>query len=98
VPTALTPEDHGRRTTDGLYTRQSPEQRRHRARVAALSRHHPDQPELDADARRDLKVANAAQYVRQLVDSWPPLTDEQRGRLAALLTGTRNGDGDDGAS
>jgi hypothetical protein len=91
---ALTPEEQGRRITDGVYTRQSPEQRRQRARLAAVTRHHPDQPELDADARRDLKAANAAHYVRDLVDTWPPLTAEQRGRLAALLTGA--GDGDSG--
>jgi hypothetical protein len=71
-----------------------PDVRRARARLAAVRRHHPDQPDLDADARRDLKAANAAQYVRDLVDGWPPLTDQQRGRLAALLTGTGNGDGD----
>jgi hypothetical protein len=71
-----------------------PEVRRARARLAAVTRHHPDQADLDADARRDLKAANAAQYVRDLVDSWPPLTDAQRGRLAALLSSTSNGDGD----
>jgi hypothetical protein len=90
---AYAPQDHGRRTSEGLYARLSPEQRRQRARVAAVTRHHPDQPELDADARRDLKAANAAQYVKDLVDGWPPLTPEQRGRLAALLTGAGDGDG-----
>lgn len=73
-----------------------PEIRRARARLAAVRRHHPSQADLNAVARRDLEVANATQYVRDLVDGWPPLTDAQRSRLAALLTGA--GDGDDGAS
>jgi hypothetical protein len=52
-------------------------------------------PELVAGERRQLKAAAAARYVKDLVDTWPPLTDAQRGRLAALLLGgTRNGDGD----
>jgi hypothetical protein len=92
---APTPGEHGRRVSDGTYARQSPEQRRHRARVAAVARHHPDQADLDADARRDLKAANADRYVRDLVDSWPPLTPEQRGRLAALLAGSDAGEGGD---
>jgi hypothetical protein len=70
------------------------EGRRLRARAAALARHHPDQPE----PRRTMKADAAERYIQQLVDDWPPLTDAQRGRLAALLIGTRNGDGDDGAS
>jgi hypothetical protein len=75
----------------------TPEGRRLRARVAILSRFHPDQPELD-DARRDLKASTAEQYVRDLVDSWPPLSDSQRSRLAALLAGSDpEGGSDDGA-
>jgi hypothetical protein len=62
-----------------------PEVARARARLAAVRRHHPDQVDLTADARRDLRVANAGQYIRDLVDTWPPLSAEQRGRLAALL-------------
>jgi hypothetical protein len=74
----------------------SPEVRRARARLGAVRRHHPDQPDLDADAVRDLRVANAAHYVRQLVDGWPPLSDAQRGRLAALLVGGAGQDEEDG--
>jgi hypothetical protein len=66
------------------------EGRRLRARAAALARHHPDQPE----PRRTMKADAAERYLRDLVDTWPPLTPEQRGRLAALLTATGNGDGD----
>jgi hypothetical protein len=65
----------------------TPEGRRRRARAAALRRHHPDRPELAADDQRTLKAARAERYVRELVDTFPPLTAEQRGRLALLLQG-----------
>ncbi len=39
-------------------------------------------------ARVRLKELRAADYIRELVDSAPPLTDEQRSRLALLLRGT----------
>ncbi len=56
-----------------------------RARVAALSRSRtPDDPDFLA-AKRDLRAARAEDYIRQLVDSAPPLTPEQRDRLAVLL-------------
>ena len=56
-----------------------------RARVAALSRSRlADDPDL-ADARRDLRVSRAEEYIRELVDAAPPLTDEQRHRLSTLL-------------
>jgi hypothetical protein len=41
----------------------------------------------------------AEQYLKELVDGWPPLTPEQRGRLAALLAGSdAEGGGDAGPS
>ena len=56
-----------------------------RNRLNVLARHRgPDHPSLD-DARRDLRAAKAAAYIRALVDSAPPLTEEQRARLASLL-------------
>jgi len=67
------------------------EARVRRARLAALQRHHPDKPELTEAERRRFKVASAEKYVRQLVDDFPPLTPEQRARLAVLLLG--GGDG-----
>ena len=60
----------------------TPEQRRRRARLAALSRHHPERVEAE---RRQLKAASAERYVRRLREDWPPLTVEQRAELAALL-------------
>ena len=65
----------------------SPEGRRRRARAAALRRHHPDDPEAGADDRRTLKADAAERYVRQLVDSFPPLSAEQKSRLTLILHG-----------
>lgn len=42
---------------------------------------------LAAEARARMKAARAADYIRELVDSAPPLTDEQRDRLVVLLRG-----------
>jgi hypothetical protein len=57
----------------------------HRARVAALSRDRaPDDPEL-LNARRGLREERLAAAIRKAVDAAPPLSDEQRTRLAALL-------------
>jgi hypothetical protein len=61
--------------------------RRQRARLAALRRHHPDDPTIGMEERRDVKASAAKQYVLELVDGWPPLTDAQRSRLAVLLLG-----------
>ena len=56
-----------------------------RARVASLTRSRkPDDPDLVA-ARRDLRAERLALYIRKAVDAAPPLTDEQRDRLAGLL-------------
>ncbi len=61
--------------------------RHERARVAYAVRFHgPDAPQT-ADARRDLAAANLAAYIRRVVDQAPPLTSEQRDRLALLLRG-----------
>jgi hypothetical protein len=71
-----------------MSTSLSAEARRRRARAAALSRHHPEQAEED---RRVLKHDAMERYIREMVDRWPPLTSDQRDRLALLLQG---GDGD----
>lgn len=58
-----------------------------RARVAALSRSRtPDDPEL-VDARRSMRTERLADHIRRVVDEAPPLTTEQRSRLAAILHG-----------
>ena len=58
-----------------------------RNHYGAVKRHHPDKPELIADARRALAVAKLEDYIRRTVDAAPPLTDDQRDRLASLLRG-----------
>lgn len=58
-----------------------------RARVASLSKSRkPDDPQL-VDARRDLRAARLEAYVAEVVAAAPPLTADQRDRIAALLRG-----------
>lgn len=58
-----------------------------RARVASLTRSRtPDDPDLIA-ARLNLRAERLAMYIRRTVDAAPPLTAEQRDRLAVLLRG-----------
>ncbi|WP_219930992.1 hypothetical protein [Gordonia paraffinivorans] len=57
----------------------------HRARIAALSRDRSaDDPEL-VDARRDLAATRLEEHVAKVLATAPPLTQEQRGRIASLL-------------
>lgn len=56
-----------------------------RARVATLSRSRTsDDPEL-VEAKRNLRTERMALYIDQKLAEAPPLTAEQRHRLAALL-------------
>lgn len=60
-----------------------------RAKIASLTRSRtPDDPEL-VDARRNLKAIRLEDHVRQVMATWPPLTDDQCARVAALLGGGR---------
>lgn len=60
----------------------------HRARVASLSRIHPaDHPEV-VEARQALKCSRLEDYVTRVLAEAPPLTDEQRARIARLLSPT----------
>lgn len=57
----------------------------HRARVASLSRDRaPNDPEITA-AKRDLRAELLAEHVARIIAQAPPLTDEQRDRIAGLL-------------
>jgi hypothetical protein len=61
-----------------------------RARLAALTRSRAaDDPQL-VEARRNLRAERLAEHVRRVVSEAPPLTEEQRARIAVLLT--RGGD------
>jgi hypothetical protein len=54
-----------------------------RAKLAANKRHY---PEANHDTlSRNLAEANLAAYITRVVDAAPPLTPEQRDKLAALL-------------
>lgn len=57
---------------------------RRRNVVANLSRHKPGSSEL-VEARRELAAEKLADYIRRTVDAAPPLTVEQRTRLAGLF-------------
>lgn len=63
-----------------------------RARVAALSRcvsageRSADDPEL-LEAKRKLRAMRLEEHVAKVVAESPPLTDEQRDRIAAILRG-----------
>ncbi len=71
-----------------------PQWTHHRARVAALSRDRAvNDPDL-LEARRDLRAARLEEYIARTVAAAPPLTDEQRSRLALLLRTTGAGDRD----
>lgn len=66
-------------------TVEQPSKLSQRGRVAALTRSRPtDDPEL-VEAKRNLKALSLEEYVRRVVSQAPPLTDEQRDRIAALL-------------
>lgn len=59
----------------------------YRAQVAALSRSRAaNDPEL-VGARRNLKAQSLAEHIARAVAEAPPLTNEQRDRLATLLRG-----------
>jgi hypothetical protein len=64
----------------------SPEARSHRARIGGLKRSGvpDDDPRYD-EARRDLRAQVLTDYVQRVLDDWPPLTAEQRSKLAELL-------------
>lgn len=64
----------------------SPATAHHRARVGALSRdRQPNDPEFLA-AKRDLAAANIEDYITRVISAAPPLTAEQRTRLAELAS------------
>ncbi len=57
----------------------------HRAKIGALSRSRPaDDPDL-IEAKRGLIEAQAAAYIEKILAEAPPLTDEQKTRLAELF-------------
>ena len=61
----------------------------HRARLAHAVRY--GDTEAEARARADLKAARATDYIRDLVASWPPLTEDKLRELAVLLAPETDG-------
>ena len=59
--------------------------RHHRAIVASRAAHFGADSPQTAVARRDLRAANLAKAIRELVDEAPPLTRAQRDQLALML-------------
>jgi hypothetical protein len=57
-----------------------------RADIARASKRTGD-PISAADKRRDYAAAKLEDYIRRVVDQAPPLTEDQRARIAALLQG-----------
>ncbi|ULE32589.1 hypothetical protein [Mycobacterium sp. IDR2000157661] len=57
----------------------------HRAKIGALSRSRPDDDVDLIEAKRGFKEAQAADYIERVLSTAPPLTDEQRMRLAELF-------------
>lgn len=63
------------------------EARHLRGRIASLTRSRTDDdPEL-VDARRDLTAIRLHDHVQKTLAAAPPLTDDQRRRLAGLFAG-----------
>ncbi len=58
-----------------------------RARYSALRRYRPETDASVQDAKRELRAARLEDYITKTLAAAPPLTDEQRTRLAVLLRG-----------
>jgi hypothetical protein len=69
----------------------SPARRKAVSAISNTVRHHgPDDPRLP-ELRRNLRAAELEDHVRRIVDTFPPLTNEQRNQIAALLRPSPNG-------
>ena len=66
----------------------SPEVSHRRAQVAASKRHRGADDPRSIDAVRVLRETMLAEHIQRIVDSAPPLSAEQRNRLAVLLLRT----------
>ena len=65
----------------------TPARRSASSRVSALSRSRSDNDPVLVEARQALRVAGLAEYIQRVLDTAPPLTQEQRDKLAILLRG-----------
>ena len=69
----------------------SPEVSHRRAQLAATKRHHGADDPRSIEAVRVLRETMLAEHIQRIVDSAPPLSAEQRNRLAVLLLGASGG-------
>lgn len=67
----------------------SPQSRSARARLAKSAQANGPNSTVTADARREFAAARLDDYIRDTLAKAPPLTDEQRSRLADLLRPAR---------
>lgn len=58
-----------------------------RNRLGAIKRHRPTDLAAIKAARQELAAAKIAEYIERTVNAAPPLSAEQRDRLALLLRG-----------
>jgi hypothetical protein len=56
-----------------------------RNKYGITCRYHPDDQSKIVESKRELAEAKIADYIEKVVAEAPPLTDEQRDRIAALL-------------
>ena len=61
-----------------------------RARIGAHAKNHPGEPTPD-HLVVDLRAERAADYIAKIVSEAPPLSDDQRARLALLLRPSKAG-------
>ncbi len=81
----------------------SKESLRYRGQVAGLTRavnngeRPPDDPAL-TDARQNLAAARLTERVKEIIEDWPPLSDEQVNDIVALLRAGKQADTPDAES
>jgi hypothetical protein len=71
-----------------MLTKERRQARSELASATAEAKRRPDDPSLTArveELRRQYRAVSAEEYIKQLVEAAPPLTPEQRDRLALLL-------------
>jgi hypothetical protein len=53
--------------------------------VGAIARHHGESDPRLPELRRELRALSLEEHIRKVVDAAPPLTQDQRNKLAVLL-------------
>lgn len=65
----------------------TPEQLKLRSQIAGTVKNNPNNKSKADDLRRQLRESRLAEHIRKTVDAAPPLTADQRDRLALILRG-----------